>query len=161
MSIVRFGYNTEIGDGMIAWEAMGTKYNFNIAGKVLGVYRFGDKDILLSEVTSSFGEDCAKGTIDAREITFQSENNSSYIMVSNNNISKECNLMQITLSGADTKRELAEGFPIEQTSSFQKLSRMGIDLEKVDMPLDQEITVCGVEQEKFDLFKQQMKGKSR
>ena len=120
-----------------------------------------DKDILISQVQNSFGEDCTKGTIDAREVTIQDEGNASYVLISNNNLSKECNIISIALSGDQTKRELSEEIPIEQTSDFSKLATMGINLERIDAQLDPQITVCGVEQEKFDLYKNRTLGRTR
>ena len=135
--VVEFGYNTEKSNfGYTAWEFMGTKYNFNIEGRFLGVFSNDDKNYLLSEITRSYGDDCMVGTVDAREIAIESENNSSYILVSNNELSAECMNISRMLSSKRTKEELALGESIEKTTDFQKLAKLGIDLEKRDIQLD-------------------------
>ena len=38
-TIAEFGFNTDLEhDGYTAWAYMGSKYNFNVGGKVLGVF---------------------------------------------------------------------------------------------------------------------------
>ena len=101
-TIAEFGFNTDLEHGdYTAWENMGTKYNFNIGGNVLGVFTNNDQCFLLSQVTSSFGDNCMVGTIDAREVAIESEENSSYILLSNNEPSKECMTISRMLSGKD------------------------------------------------------------
>jgi len=155
MSIAKFGYNTETNDDLIGWGSLGTKYNFNLSGKILGLYKLGDKQLLISQVNSSFGNNCTVGTIDVREVTIASEYGSSiHVLLSNNNISRECNVISIALSDGQTKNELSEGIPFEQTRAFNNLIPLGFNLEKEDVSFDSEVTVCGVEQVKFDRNKE-------
>ena len=132
---------------------MGSKYNFNINGKVLGVFSGNDKNFLLSQVTSSFGDDCMVGTIDAIEVTIESEENSSYILISNNETSEECMAISRMLSGKDTREELSAGKLIEQTKGFESLAKLGIELERQDIQFDERVIVCGLEKTKFDNLK--------
>ena len=160
-TVAEFGFNTDLDhDGYTAWESMGSKYNFNINGKVLGVFSGNDQYFLLSQVTSSFGDDCMVGTIDAREVTIESEENSSYILISNNEPSKECMTISRMLSGKDTREELSAGKLIEQTKGFESLARLGIELERQAVQFGEKVTVCGVEAEKFESFKNATMGKT-
>lgn len=160
-TIAEFGFNTDLGhDGYTAWASIGSKYNFNINGKVLGVFSGNDKNFLLSQVTSSFGDDCMVGTIDAREVTIESEENSSYILISNNEPSEECMAISRMLSGKDTREELSAGKLIEQTKGFESLARLGIQLERQNAQFGEKVTVCGVEPAKFESFKNATMGKT-
>lgn len=153
-TIVEFGFNTDLeNDSYTAWESMGTKYNFNIGGSVLGVFSNIDQCFLLSQVTSSFGDDCMVGTIDVREVTIESDENSSYILLSNNEPSKECMTISRVLSGKDTRDELTAGKLIEQTKEFESLAKLGIELERQIIQLGEKVTVCGIEKSKFDNVK--------
>lgn len=161
-TIAEFGFNTDLEhDGYTAWASMGSKYNFNVGGKVLGVFSSNNKDFLLSQVTSSFGDDCMVGTIDAREVTIESEANSSYILISNNEPSEECMTIARMLSGKDTREELNAGRLIEQTKGFELLERLGIQLERQNIQFGEKVTVCGVEPAKFESVKNATMGKTR
>ena len=159
--IAEFGFNTDLeSDGYTSWAKMGSKYNFNIEGKVLGVFSSGDKKFLLSQVTRSFGDNCMVGTIDVREVAIESEANSSYILISNNEPSEECMTISRMLSGKDTREELSTGKPIEETKEFESLSRLGIQLERQNSEFGEKIIVCGVEPSKFEKFKNATMGKT-
>ncbi|MBR2833840.1 MAG: hypothetical protein IKE75_05430 [Bacilli bacterium] len=161
-TIADFGFNTDLeNDGYTAWENIGTKYNFNVNGKVLGMFSGNNQDFLLSQVTSSFGDDCMVGTIDAREITIESAENSSHILISNNEPSKECMAISRMLSGKDTREELSMGKTIEQTKGFETLAKLGIKLERQDVQFGEKIIVCGVERSKFENFKNAAMNKTR
>lgn len=159
-TIAEFGFNTD-GGYITSWASIGSKYNFNISGKVLGVFSSNNKDFLLSQVTSSFGDDCMVGTIDAREVTIESEESSSYFLISNNEPSEECMIIARMLSGKDTREELNAGILIEQTKDFGSLERLGIQLERQNIQFGENVTVCGVEPEKFENFKNATMGKTR
>ncbi len=160
-TIVEFGYNKSLSDNYTGWEAMGTKYNFNVSGRLLGLYSANDKKYLLSEVTSSFGDNCMAGTIDAREVAFESKENASYILLSNNEISEECMTISRFLSTKEVKDELALGTPIEDTNAFQRLSRLGLPLHKEDVDFEEKVTVCGIEPTKFERYQNMQLGKIR
>lgn len=153
-TIAEFGFNTDLEhDSYTAWESMGTKYNFNISGNVLGVFSNSNQCFLLSQVTSSFGDNCMVGTIDAREVTIESEENSYSILLSNNEPSEECMTISRMLSGKDTREELSTGKPIEQTKGFESLAKLGIELERQAIQFDEKVIVCGLEKTKFDNLK--------
>ena len=156
-TIVEFGFNTDLEhDGYVAWESMGSKYDFNIEGKVLGVFTSGNQQFLLSQVTSSYGDDCMVGTIDAREIATPSDG----ILVSNNEPSKECMTISRLLSNKETKEELSSGKKIDETKGFASLARLGIELERQNVQFGERVTLCGVEPEKFESFKNPTVSKS-
>lgn len=154
-TIAEFGYNTDLDNDVIAWQNMGSKYNFNLGGKVLGVFSGGNQDFLLSQVTSSFGDNCMVGTIDAREVAILGD-----ILVSNNEPSEVCMTIARMLSGKDTKEELSAGKSIEQTKGFETLAKSGIVLERQNIQLGEKVSVCGVETAKFENFKNATMGKS-
>lgn len=159
-TIAEFGFNTDLEHGdYISWESMGTKYNFNITGNVLGVFSGNNQSFLLSQVTSSFGDDCMVGTIDAREVIIRSD--SSNFILSNNELSEKCMKISQILSGKDTKKALSAGKPIEQTEGFEALARLGIGLERQAVQFGDTVTVCGVEKSKFENFKNATMGKTR
>lgn len=161
-TIAEFGFNTDLeNESYTAWESMGTKYNFNIGGNVLGVFSNNNQDFLLSQVTSSFGDNCMAGTIDVREVTIESEENSFYVLLSNNEPSKECITISRVLSGKDTREELSAGKLIEQTKGFESLAKSGIVLERQAIQFGEKVTVCGLEKSKFDNFKNVTMGKAR
>ena len=158
-TIAEFGYNTELEpDDYVAWAHIGSKYNFNIKGKVLVVFSANDQSFLLSQVTSSFGDNCMVGTIDVREIVIGDEELFPFI-VSNNEPSRECMTISRMLSCKSVRDSLSVGKLIEQTSSFDALARLGIELERRDSQFGEEITVCGVEKEKFEHLKNTKTGK--
>ncbi len=158
---VKFGYNNDLEhDSYAAWENMGTKYNFNIDGNVLGVFSNNDHQILISQVTNSYGDNCMVGTIDAREVVINGYID-SYTIISNNLPSEVCMNIARLLSQKEVKEQLSEGKNIEQTSGFDKLARLGINLQRQDIQLGETVTVCGVEPEKFEQFKIMEKGKTR
>ena len=160
--IVSFGYNTEQSDfGFTAWECMGTKYNFNVEGNALGIFSSNNHNYLLSQVTRSFGDDCMVGTIDTREVTIESPENASYILLSNNEPSVESMTISRYLSTTKTKQELATGMSIEQTTAFQELAKLGIELVKQDFELSEEVTVCGIENEHFRSFQEKYIGRAK
>lgn len=155
---VRFGYNTEQSNfGFVAWESMGTKYNFNIEGNVLGIFSSNNHNYLLSQVTCSYGDNCMVGTIDTREVTIVDP----YTLLSNNELSDECMTISRILSTAKAREELATGMNIEQTTAFQSLEKLGIKLVKQDFKLSEDITVCGIESENFRFFKEEHASKSK
>ena len=159
---VKFGYNNDLEhDSYAAWENMGTKYNFNIEGNALGIFSNNNHNYLLSQVTSSYGDNCMVGTIDAREVTIESPENSSYILLSNNEPSIESMTISRILSTAKTKQELATGMSIEQTTAFQTLEKLGITLVKQDFELSNNVTVCGIENEHFKSFQEKYIGSSK
>ena len=161
-TIAEFGFNTDLEhDGYTASKCSGTKYNFNINGIVLGVFSWNNKNFLLTQVTRSFGDDCMAGTIDAREVTIESEENSSYILISNNELSSECMTISIMLSHKDTREELSAGKLIEQTKEFELLARIGIQLERQNAQFGEKVNVCGVEPAKFESIKNATMGKTR
>ena len=160
-TIAEFGFNTDLEhDGYTAWESIGSKYNFNVSGKILGVFSGNNKDFLLSQVTSSFGDDCMVGTIDAREVVIESEESSYSILVSNNEPSAECMAIARMLSGKDTREELQAGKPIEQTKAFESLSKLGIQLQRQNVQFGERVNVSGVEPVKFESFKNASMGKT-
>lgn len=161
-TIAEFQFNTDLEhDRYYASEGLGSKYNFNVNGKVLGVFSGNDKKFLLSQVTSSFGDNCMVGTIDAREVTIESEESSSYILISNNEPSKECMTISRMLSSKDTREELSAGKLIEQTKGFESLARLGIQLERQNAQFGEKVSVYGVEPAKFEIFKNATMGKNR
>lgn len=157
-----FGYNTDLEhDNFTTSERLGTKYNFNINGKVLGVFSSKDQCFLLSQVTSSFGDDCMVGTIDAREVTIRDEESSFSLLLSNNELSAESMQISMMLSGKDTSEELNAGIPIEQTTRFENLAKLGIALERQDMRFGERMLVCGIEKAKFDKYKAATRGSKK
>ena len=160
--IAEFGYNTDLDhEGYLAWENMGTKYNFNIDGNVLGIFTNGSTQILISQVTRSFGDDCMAGTIDAREVVLESDEPVSTILVSNNELSEKCMTISRLLSNKETREELNAGKSIDQTKGFASLAKLGIDLKRLNVNLGERVTVCGVEPEKFESFKTPTVSKSK
>ena len=158
-SIVEFGYNTDLGDFSYAVTNMGTKYNFNVGGEVLGIFSANDKNYLISQVTSSFGNNCMAGTVDAREIAFNPENND--VLFSNNEVSEESMAISRLLSMEEVKKELALGVKVEETAVFPRLAKMGLDLQRVNIDLPEKISVCGIEKEKFAKYKDMSFGRER
>ena len=156
---VEFGYNTALGDFSYAATNMGTKYNFNVGGNVLGIFSTDNKKYLLSQVTSSFGDNCMAGTVDAREVAFDPEN--SDMLLSNNEVSEESMAISRLLSTEEVKKELALGAKIEDTSMFSRLAKMGLDLQRMDIDLPEKISVCGIEKEIFAKYKDMSFGKER
>ena len=161
-TIAEFGYNTYKDNfGFTAWECMGTKYNFNIEGQVLGIFSGNGQNFLLSQVTKSYGDDCMVGTIDTREVIIESQDNSPYILLSNNEPTTECMTISRLLSGNQTKQELNAGMSIEQTKAFQSLARLGIELESQNIQLGEKVIVCGIENEHFKKFQNMDTRKTR
>ena len=160
--IAEFGFNTDLEhEDYATWASMGTKYNFNVNGEVLGVFSSNDKNFLLSQVSSSFGDDCMVGTIDAREVTSISKEDSCNTLISNNEPSEECMTISRILSTNHTKEELSAGKSIEQTKGFGLLANLGIQLERKNVQFEESVTVCGVEPTKFEYFKNAKMGKTR
>ena len=156
-TIAEFGFNiNQDQEGRIAWDSIGSKYNFNVRGKVLGVFQGNEQYFLLSQVASSFGDDCMVGTVDAREVAIVDEENSSNILVSNNEPSMECMAIARMLSGKGTREELNAGKFVEDTKGFEALAKLGIVLVRQDFKFDENVTVCGLEKDKFEVYKKAM-----
>ena len=161
-STVDFGYNTDLGSNVsTSWQYMGSKFNFNISGKILGVFSDENHDYLISQVTKSYGDNCMVGTVDVREITTQSEENSTYVLVSNNEPSEECMTISRSLSTKEAMEELSKGTPLEFTKEFTTLVKTGINLENKNIQFDEKVIVCGVEKEVFEEYKNKRAVKSR
>ena len=128
---------------------------------MLGVFSSEDKNFLLSQVTSSFGDDCMVGTIDVREVITEDEESISYALISNNELTEECVAISRKLSDKNTREELSAGKLIEQTKAFDSLARLGIKLERQNVQFGETVTVCGVEPEKFVNLKNLKTAKTR
>lgn len=152
-STVEFGYNKDKGPVSITWECMGTKYNFNIAGNIIGVYSYNNHDYLISQVTRSYGDDCMVGTIDVREIIVDSQEDVHSTLISNNEPSDECMDLSRYFSTKETKEELSMGKPLELTKEFNNLEKMGIILTNKEMQFRESVIVCGIEKEAFEEYK--------
>ena len=161
-SIIEFGFNADLThEDYIAWESIGTKYNFNLTAKLFGLFLSNNKYFLLSEVTQSFGDNCMKGTVDVREVAFDKEDVLSNILIANNVPSEECMMISRMLSTKETRAELDTGTPIEQTKTFQTLAKLGLDLKRQDISLGERVTVCGIEPVKFDSYKSKIADRTR
>ena len=101
------------------------------------------------------------GTIDAREVNIESEENSYSILLANNEPSEDCMTISRMFSGKDTREELSTGNPIEQTKGFESLAKLGIELERQAIQFDEKVIVCGLEKTKFDNLKNATMGKTR
>lgn len=145
-TIVNFGYNTSDNYLETKPDKIGTKYNFNISGDLIGLYAYQDKILLLTKITESFGDNCMEGTIDVREVTLLD----SSTLYSNNEPSEECIEISSMLSDKNTKKQIQDGTPLELTDGFNKLVNMGINLEKIEIDLTDSISVCGIENESFN-----------
>ena len=156
---VEFGYNTDLEDFSYATTNIGTKYNFNVEGNVLGIFNSNDKNYLLSQITSSFGNNCMVGTVDAREIAFNPENTN--VLFSNNEVSEESMTISRLLSTEEVKKELALGTKIENTTIFQRLAKLGLNLQRVNVDLPEKISACGIEKESFAKYKDVSFGRER
>lgn len=145
-TIVNFGYNTSDNYLETKPDKIGTKYNFNISGDLIGLYAYQDKILLLTKITESFGDNCMEGTIDVREVT-QLDSSTLY---SNNEPSEECIEISSMLSDKNTKKQIQDGTPLELTDGFNKLVNMGINLEEIKTDLTDSISVCGIENKSYD-----------
>lgn len=155
MTKVEFGFNTDSADAgeFIAWAHIGTKYNFNISGNLLGIYSANDKKYMLSEVTTSFGNNCMVGTVDAREVIKIFDE----IYVSNNDISEDAMTIARVLSSKEMQEYLKNGGNIESTKEFQDLEIDGIKLQKAEEIDAPSLGVHGIEPDHFELLKQKRK----
>ena len=145
-TIVNFGYNTSDNYLETKPDKIGTKYNFNISGDLIGLYAYQDKILLLTKITESFGDNCMKGTIDVREVTLLD----SSTLYSNNEPSEECIEISSMLSDKNTKKQIQDDIPIELTDGFEKLLNLGINLEEIKIDLSNSISVCGIEKESYN-----------
>lgn len=102
-----------------------------------------------------------KGTTDVREIIIESEANSSDILISNNEISEECEDIAKLLSEYYTAEDFNSGKQIEESTGFKLLEKLGIQLTKQDFKFEDEIHVCGIEPAKFETFKKASLGKTK
>ena len=151
---VEFGYNVDIGETVnTTWSYIGTKYNFNVKGEILGTFNDGEKDILLSRVTQSFGDDCMAGTIDAREVIAEDADSYSYFLLCDNDPSMDELMISKVLSSKDVLQELKDGKKIEETIGFKRLSMMGIELGRISLPFSKKVVVCGLEKGQFERLK--------
>lgn len=145
-ALVNFGYNTSDNYLETKPDKIGTKYNFNISGDLIGIYAYQDKTLLLTKITNSFGDNCMEGTIDVREVTILD----SSTLYSNNEPSEECIEISSMLSDKITKKQIQDGTPLELTDGFKKLVNTGINLEELKRDLSGTISVCGIENNSFN-----------
>lgn len=154
MTKVVFSYNTYRADENPPYrrEYEGTKLNFNKDGTLIGVYDFGGKDIMITQVEHSDGLDCMKGTIDVREVVGDRERG---IFYSNNDISPSLVALSKSLTfcflseSSIIYSELRAGVPFDETTVFKRNELNKVDYDGVIREGRETVDVIGVEPNVF------------
>ena len=126
-------------------ENMGTKYNDNINGKLIGLYNYNEKQYLITEVQTSFNNS-SNDMLDVREVKVEN----SYTLYCSNEPDETSQKIASILNSEETLEAIHNGTKLEETKGFKQLQDELIYLIKDGMELHDLISVCGQDKKQIE-----------